>query len=150
MFESIREQSAKLSPRSTNLSAFKHSFGHADQETNVKDELSYLKEIDEAGTADEEVALYYLSDGATYDADHGTERCKAETCLDPDIPPEGIPNNCGFHHLWINPWDFEACGKMCKGAFCQCLRSYPIRNFSDFYEYDSMGKVMMIKGSHFF
>ena len=112
--------------------------------------MLYLKEMDVNGKADPDVALYYLSDGATYESGHGTERCKAEMCLDPDIPPEGIPNNCGFHHLWINPWDFEPCGKMCRGAFCKCLRSYPIKSFHDFYEYDSVGKVMMIKGSYNF
>ena len=111
--------------------------------------MSYLKQMDKAGAIDMEVAMYYLSDGATYDADHGTERCKAEMCLNPDIPPEGIPNNCGFHPAWINPWDFKQCGKMCKGAFCQCLRTYPINNYSDFYEFDSLGKIMMIKGSYF-
>ena len=112
-------------------------------------EMRYLQRLDSAGAAHIEAEMFYLSDGTFYESGHGRERCKAEVCLDPDIPPEGIPSNCGFHHAWINPWDFKPCGKMCKGAFCHCLRTYPIKNFHDFYEYDSMGKVMMIKGSDY-
>ena len=105
VYDALHDQPVTLSPYSTNLSAFKQTFGQADRKVDTKDEIVYLQEvIDVAGMVDPDLPnLFHCSDGAMYESGHGRAKCKPEMCVNPDEPPEAIPSNCGYCLLYTSP-----------------------------------------------
>ena len=109
--------------------------------------MTYFQQvIDVAGVADRDLpSMFYLSDGGMYESGHGRAKCHPEMCVKPDEPREAIPSNCGYNDDWILPRDFKQCGQECRGAFCRCIKTYPMNQFCDYYDFDDEGKVFMMK-----
>ena len=101
------------SPLTANLAAIDEMFGGADIMSDEEEENDILVKHD----PEPEPTLLYKSG-------HGRYKCNRVQCDVLDDPRRRVPDNCGFHHSYSLPDEFQCCGETCRGAFCRCLKFY--------------------------
>ena len=103
-----------FSPLTANLTTIDEMFGGADIMSDEEEENDIIGRHDEGG---------HLDTNHVYRSGHGRYKCNRVQCLIDD-PWSQVPHNCGFHHAYCLPDDFQYCGDNCRGAFCKCLKFY--------------------------
>ena len=104
-----------FSPLTANLTTIDEMFGGADIMSDEEEENDIIGRHDEEG---------HLDSNLVYESGHGRYKCNRVQCLIDDPWNPAVPHNCGFHHAYSLPNDFQYCGDYCRGAFCKCLKFY--------------------------
>ena len=122
---STQVTAAAVSPFSANIRRLGDVFADADTRPNDHAQLRALLDADPGGHVSysrEGITTFLSTNGYEYRLGHGRDRCQHQSCYYDGI--QSAPYNCGFSGHWAFPLNFQFCGPMCRGGFCECLRLY--------------------------
>ena len=123
---SLSTDHGTMSPLSANLRSLQTAFFGADLGPDPNAEVNTILRHDDKGDLglyDNLQMRYVLTNGLVYRTGHGRMKCTYNECVK-EANDDVLSHNCGFHPQWIFPPWFKCCGPYCRGAFCQCLKSY--------------------------